>query len=365
MKIAYIGLHLEEKIMLGGVGQKIQTQMKLWKEFGHSTHCFLLTPDTIQIDNISSFKFSKVNKQGVFGLLKQEIARSSCLKDMIRAVKDYRPNVIYLRYGLYTIPLKRLFSIAPVIVEINSNDVEEYKYRGLFYYWMNRLTRGIQLKNASGMVAMSQELADLGTIKKYKKPILIIANGIDFNEVEPISTPDNQIPHIIFVGTPGYQWHGVDKVKRFAERYSDLIIDLVGYSDNDFDRDKPSNLICHGFLPKGQIPRIMQTADAAFGTLALHRKNMIEASPLKVREALAYGIPVVIGYQDTDLDDLDVDFILKIPNEENNLSEYGERIHDFVYKMRGQRADHEILYKRLDQGLKEKKKIVFFESFCK
>lgn len=43
----------------------------------------------------------------------------------------------------------------------------------------------------------------------------------------------------------------------------------------------------------------MRNCQVCIGTLALHRKNMTEASPLKTREYLAHGFPVIIGYKDT------------------------------------------------------------------
>ena len=38
------------------------------------------------------------------------------------------------------------------------------------------------------------------------------------------------------------------------------------------------------------------------GTLALQRKGIFEASPLKVREYLSYGLPVLYNYFDSDLE---------------------------------------------------------------
>ena len=362
MKIAYVGLHLEKEILNGGVGNKIKTQMKVWKELGHSTHCFILSTDKITFLNTSIFNFKKVNNGGLNGLIKQEIDRSVSLKKMIEDVKRFKPDIVYLRYGLYAHPLKRLFKIAPTVIEINSNDVDEYKYRGGFYYWMNRVTRSIQFKNVSGLSAVSWELANLRSFKKYKKTTTVIANGVDFEEYEELPPSENPSPRTIFVGTPGYNWHGIDKLKTFAERYPDVIVDIVGYKESDLAYDLPSNIICHGFLPKEDIIHMMRNADAAFGTLALHRKNMEEASPLKVREALAYGLPIIIAYKDTDLEKIEADFILKLPNKENNIVENSELIYTFIKQMHGRRVDRSKIIQELDQKLKEKARIKFFKD---
>ncbi len=77
--------------------------------------------------------------------------------------------------------------------------------------------------------------------------------------------------------------------------------------------------IFHGFLDRAGVMDVLMKTDVACGSLALHRNNMQEASPLKVREALAYGIPVLLGYKDTDLSNLQSEYILQIPNTEDNV----------------------------------------------
>jgi hypothetical protein len=76
---------------------------------------------------------------------------------------------------------------------------------------------------------------------------------------------------------------------------------------------------------------------AGIGTLALHRKGMDEACPLKVREYLAYGLPVILGCADADIPK-DADYALHIPNTENNVAEHLPEIQSFVESWRGRRV---------------------------
>jgi lipid A disaccharide synthetase len=92
---------------------------------------------------------------------------------------------------------------------------------------------------------------------------------------------------------------------------------------------------------------------------------MEEASSLKSREYLAYGLPMVLAYRDTDLDELDVDFLLKIPNTEDNIITHGRLIRDFAYKMRGKRVDRDIIAPLIDNQAKEKKRIEFFQEILR
>ncbi|WP_198264123.1 hypothetical protein [sulfur-oxidizing endosymbiont of Gigantopelta aegis] len=66
----------------------------------------------------------------------------------------------------------------------------------------------------------------------------------------------------------------------------------------------------------------------AIGTLSLHKKNMKEASALKVREYVAYGLPVILGYIDSDLDGCD--FILNVGNYERNIHDNLKKIKEFI-----------------------------------
>ena len=70
---------------------------------------------------------------------------------------------------------------------------------------------------------------------------------------------------------------------------------------------------------------------------------------------------MVLPYLDTDLKDLEVDFLLRIPNKEDNIQTHGQAIHDFANRMRGQRVDRKMIA-CLDQVTKEAERIRFFEE---
>jgi len=76
---------------------------------------------------------------------------------------------------------------------------------------------------------------------------------------------------------------------------------------------------------------------------------------------LALGLPLVLAYIDTDLHDLKVDYLLKIPNKEDNIQTHAQSIRDFAHRMRGQRAIRKML-EPIDQAGKERERIKFFED---
>lgn len=358
MRIAYVSLHWP-RTQNSGVGRKIRSQMQAWIARGHETRLFMHTvlhePQSNLIE-ADCFFYEPANP------IKLELNRIVAMSRMIEAIRKYRPDLIYLRYGIYVFPAHRLTDIAPVVEEINTNDLTQHERLGVVYSLYNRLTRGILLRRIAGLVAVTRELAASPAFASFGKPIVVIANGIDLDSIDPLAAPNNETPHLFFIATPGYAWHGVDKLVALARMHPDLTVNIVGYDHWDDTESLPLNVRFHGYLNPEAYVHLLGQSDLAVSTLALYRKKMEEASPLKTRECLAYGLPLVLAYTDTDLDEAGCDFLLKIPNKEDNIQSHAQVIHDFAYRMRGRRANREILKKHIDANQKETVRLAFFEE---
>lgn len=360
MKIAYVTINVAVKIMTGGVGAKIKRQIFLWKDMGHTVTIFSLTPERINFPDSQQFVYGPWSQISLLKPITLELSRSENLIRMIREVREYHPDIIYLRFGLYTFPLHNLFKIAPVLMEVNSNDLEEYRTRGYFFYWLNRLTRGIVFARSTGLVPVSRELAELNL--KYNKKTCVVSNGIDLESFELLPAPSNPAPVLTAIGSPDMKWHGMDKLFAIARRFPDLTINIIGYDPVDFLEPAPPNLIIHGYVGRDVIKKILSTTDVMFGTLAMHRKNMKENPALKVREALAFGIPIIMAHPDADLEGLDTDCILFLPNTEDNLITHADSVRDFAYHVIGKRIPRELISSRVDMRRKEETRLAFFEE---
>jgi hypothetical protein len=361
MRIAYVSLHWP-RTRNSGVGKKIQSQLASWNARGHEARLFMHT---------SSFETQSDLIEGDYffyrqaGKLRTEINRIGAMKQMIQAIRRFRPDIIYLRYSIYVYPAHRLMDIAPVVEEINTNDLTQHEGLGGVYSLYNRLTRGIFLRRVHGLVTVSRELAVSPAFAPYRKPTRIIANGFLLDGFPQLPAPANKIPHLVFIGNPGYLWHGVDKLIDLACRLPEVHIDIVGYDQLPGYESLPDNLTLHGYLSTREYQDVLAGADVAISSLALHRVQLDEASPLKSRECLACGLPLVVAYADTDLDDTDCDFLLKIPNKEDNIQTHAQSIRDFAYRMRGRRADREFLKKYIDADQKEALRLSFFEELLR
>jgi glycosyltransferase involved in cell wall biosynthesis len=351
MRVAYVIPIINKQVLEGGIGRKICHQLNLWRELGIEERLF-----SIASKEDDEHFYARLFDQKLFYLLK--------LNRVITEIKRFQPDIIYLRFGILASILQGLglFKIAPVVLEVNTYDIVEYRLRGIFHNILNRLTRDFTFSHSNGIISVTKEIAQHKTITKYKKITTVIANGIDVSDYCFYPPPQNVNPHLLFIGVPGHAWQGIEKLFQLAEKCPDLCIDIVGYGPEDISFDVPDNIKLYGFLPRSDYLKVFAKADVGIGTLSLHRKDMEEASPLKVREYLACGLPVILPYRDTDLHELNKDYILHIPNTPNNVIANIDQIRDFSYSMMGRRIDQKIILPLIDQLHKERERKKFFRS---
>ena len=350
MKIAYL-FHLNK--LNDGVYKKIVSQLVFWEAEGHSVKAFHVTrDDPLAQEQWYIFKYTP----HINGL----VSRLNAWDKAVKNVLVWKPDIVYYRYDVYYPALRQLMKNIPTIVEINTNDVKEYFLGSIKRGLYNFITRGCIFSNASGIVFVTHELSLLQSFCKYNKKFIVIGNGIDLNLFEPLSPTNNKFPRMVFIGSPNQQWHGVDKIVKLADMQPSWLFDLIGFTESDLGIRLPKNIICRGYLEQSEYKKVLAKADVAIGTLALHRNGMNEGSPLKVREYLAFGLPVIIGYQDTDFP-VKSEFILQLPNCEANVDENIELIKSFVYKWMGKRVARNQIY-HLDLKVKERKRLEFMEE---
>jgi glycosyltransferase involved in cell wall biosynthesis len=365
MRIAYVSLHWPRPLK-SGVGKKIAQQISLWREAGHEAQFFMHShayPENEPQVEGNYFRYEK--GKSLVGMVRQEFGRSTALKRLLGGLSQYRPDIIYLRWGTYVFPIERLGSVAPFVVEINTNDVQQHQLLGGVLHRYNLLTRSILLSRSAGLVCASHELAEMIDFKRFHKPAIVIGNGYNLDDVQPYPAPCNRTPHLLFVGSPDSHWHGVDKLLPFARRFPDLEIHIVGYETIPDSEPLPGNLHLHGYLSGQDYKSVLQNSDAAFGSLGLHRIGLREASPLKTRESLAYGLPLIIAYRDTDLDGVDTETLLHIPNQEDNLVTHGKEVQDFAWRVLGMRVDRQIIAPYINWRKKEEERLEFFKNLVK
>jgi glycosyltransferase involved in cell wall biosynthesis len=353
MKIAYL-LHTIHKPNTGFC-KKIAAQTRRWVMNGTEVACFVLTDR----DDGNGW-------ERTFGRVPTHVRRYTHLFDSLRAARQvvldiltWQPDLVYFRYALYYPAYGKLSRKVPVIVEINGDMGRQLLIRSKLRYWYYRLTHNGFMRHVSGLIFVTGELSRSPQYARFGKPSRVIANGIDLGEYPNIlPAPTNNQPRLIFIGARWAPWKGIDKIFWLASHFPDWRFDLVG-EHGDYD-EVPSNVFLHDFMPRAEYEKLLAQADVALGSLALHRAGLYEASTLSAREYLAYGIPTIIGYDETDFPS-PKDFLLQLPCTPENVREHVEDIKQFVQAMQGKRVPRESI-SHLDVTVKERERLAFFEE---
>jgi glycosyltransferase involved in cell wall biosynthesis len=174
----------------------------------------------------------------------------------------------------------------PLVVEVNTDDRAEYVLASRIRASYNRLTRRLILGRARALVFVTRELSESPSFRGFRAKHVVITNGIDLAEYPSLPAPMNDVPRLAFIGSPGQAWQGFDKVVRLARSRPAWQFEVVGSDDH---WASPANVTWHGPLSREGVIDVLARCDVGIGTLALHRKGLDEASPLKVREYLAVG----------------------------------------------------------------------------
>lgn len=338
-----------------GPYKKIAEQARMWQSLGADIKLFVLTT----AENSASWE--KLDQTAQVISRKSDPLRLFVQKEqLLRQALSWRPQVVYHRYSLPYPGLAMAVRRVPVVVEVNTDDLREYRLIAPRKGAVNAASRGLVLGKVAGLVAVTQELAGSQSFTRFARPTVVVANGIDLASVREMPKPVGERIRLIFIGQPNCPWHGLDKVIQLAVARPQWDVDVVG-PDRDEVRSLagtvPANVQAHGLLDGFAYERILGRAHIGLGTLALYRKGMTEASTLKLREYLAAGLPSIIGYSDTDFP-VGAPFLLQLPNQPDNVSSSLLGIDEFVTSQAGRRVDRASIA-HLDSLDKERRRLRF------
>jgi len=316
-----------------GVTKKLHGQVEQWRARSHEVELFALRP---------AGPWERFTGSG----------------RVASAVRRFSPDLVYLRYDLYLPQIAALVRRFPTVIEVNSGLRGEMRRRRPAARVYNELSLRVLLRASVGIVCVTRAIAD--EIGPLRKPVAVIANGIDLERVAATPPPANARPRLVYVGSTHQPWQGLDKVVRLATAAPEWDFDLVGPRDTEVPR-LPPNAMAHGFLDAAAYAGMLDGADVGIGPVAMHRNGMDEASNLKVREYLAHGLPTIIAHTDTDFADSDPWFLLSLPNVERNVDEGVDEIERFVERVRGRRVERSEIEHLASRG-KEAQRLAFFED---
>lgn len=374
MKIAYINFILSENVL--GLDKKIREQSKCapdnidfyllnrFKDSKHDRIKFVKINDKILPYNYVLQKFSLIERSihldcYDYVILRYPFADKSCLRfaRKYNVISEHHSSEMHeLKANLINKSSARIKLISLVRLLL------EYRY-GTRYR-----------EQCKGIIAVTDEIRckEIAKVKKYL-PSIVISNGVDVDAIKmtsfrPLKTKNL---NMIFVASNPLPWHGLKRILTSIEKYKgayDITVHLVGemksFGVNPLSRGKT---ICHGVRDGIELDEIYAKSNVAISTLALHLKNLVEASSLKTREYTARGIPFILAYDDPDLAEVDEKrkFFLKFPNDKEIVDI--DRIISFlaIIAKRYSKPDQlsrymrEYALHRMDWGVKMKKYVEF------
>ena len=337
-----------------GVFHKIAGQVEQWRAQGHIVRVFLLTRD-------DGVQWQARLNDAVVCRYDGPVSRMWAVTTLVRALRRFSPRIAYVRRDLFYPQMLWFPKTAALVVEVNEDDLREYALGSRVRAHYNALTRDIMLRRATALVFVTSELSTHPSFRRYPGRHLVITNGIRLDAYPTLPAPDGDHRRLVFIGTAGQTWHGIDKLVTLAALRSDWRFDIIGMRD-EAQASLP-NIVWHGPLQRPEALPILARADVGVGTLALHRLSMDESSSLKLREYLAVGLPVMYANKDLDADGLGSS-VLKIANTETNVVDELRNIEAFVQRSRGVRVARSSVA-HIDVARKEEQRLTLFDELAR
>ncbi len=270
------------------------------------------------------------------------------------------PDIVYFRNDPWTPALERMMRAVPTVIEVNSDDLMERQKSG----WPNAVAhnwgRERLFKLAAGAVFVDDKLQELRSFRSLSCPSKIIGNGAALDEIQVVPPVTRSEIRLLSLVSSEQPWHGLDLLPNVLDLRPDWSIDVVGLSGPDEGTRPHPRIHYHGRKSRDGFASIAATADAGIGTLALFRLGMSSISPLKHREYLGMGIPLILGCDDTDIP-RDSPWACFVANRRSGFRVALSKVDQFLDRWKGRRVPRTDIA-HLDVRVKEVHRLAFFES---
>jgi glycosyltransferase involved in cell wall biosynthesis len=382
MKILYF-LNLDQYSKNIGIIQKSFTKKAEWKASGHEVKLVFIYSEEKEKGLIKKYGECRLIKRrtqkvpGQFRMMRLFGSWPKQERELFREIDDFAPDIIYHRTFEISEFIGRICKNNSTIVELNGNEIGNLfaKKSGGLRFFANRI-KAVRIKLSlkrflrmhKGIVFVTYELSELYKRQSGDYTIgpksIVIPNGIDISSYTKRKEGSiGGVVKLVFIGTPGAAWHGVDIIIAIAKLTVGVLeFHLIGESINE-PGDIPTNVKTYGYLSEADYRKVITGCDIGIGTLALNSAGINEASPLKVREYVAAGLPIIIGYMDTAFEtQTPPKWVLQLPNDPAVIMSSVEKIVAFSKSYQNfvvPKSEAELYFssERL-----EKKRLSFFQS---
>jgi len=363
MKLSYI---VEvDPLIHSGIIKKINNQIHIWQKQGHEVQTLILWPKAATKKTTRYIDGQFISNRFLDGLpqgfLNTYVTKTIGINKVQKALRDFKPDVVYIRQGIWYPGLTSVLSRFKTVMELNTVDFLEMEfYSGLkkkVYLWgKKRLLEAI-----SGLVAVSPDI--LQHYKAHSIPQKVVSNGIDLDkfDVLPKVTVQQNVPvNLVFVGSENMYWHGLDKILKLAVMLPEYQFNIVGYDRKNIEMPVTDNVTFYGWLNSDQLTEVYKKSNIGIGSFGNHYVGKNTDSTLKVLEYLAYGLPVIMGHRDVDFGDSD--FVFKATGLDHEFLPL-TTIKTFIETNKNRRVTHPEIH-QVDSSVKERERLTFFEMIA-
>jgi glycosyltransferase involved in cell wall biosynthesis len=226
-------------------------------------------------------------------------------RELNRLAKRY--DALVIRYPLYD-PFLHLMlrSRNKIITEHHTKELSELRLLRSWRRFMERSCGNRWLNKFAGVIGVTEEIVQYEKERSgFRKKSIFIPNTIPVDLEAPLTGAIGLGEKINIIFVANFRpWHGLPKVIEGLEKAGTdgekICLHLVGKIPDEEHAilEGFKNVVMHGELPNERINEMYADMDFAIGGFNLHVKDMQEATSLKVREYLAYGLPTLIGSRD-------------------------------------------------------------------
>ena len=183
--------------------------------------------------------------------------------------------------------------------------------RGFFQLWQEKYFGKKIFKYANSGIAVTNEIANYEMNRYNTYKVNVITNGIEIESCQLRNLHQftcNELNMFMLLGG-GASWHGIDRIIKSLENYQGekkITLDLIGnLSECDLKMISESSVNNQikiiASVNTNDLNKKLDHYHIGIGTLSAYKKSLNEATPLKTREYVARGFPILIGYTDTDI----------------------------------------------------------------
>ncbi|MGN7861649.1 hypothetical protein ACTJI8_13805 [Microbacterium sp. 22303] len=289
------------------------------------------------------------------------------IRDTVKAVSKITPDVIYVRW-LTPIPglFKALRRIAPIVVEIHADDLLEVAGSSRIRRFYLRMTRGRELRVASGATFVVAEISANPHFDEISGPREIFPNA---SWLQRRDWHEGSRPRVgLSVGAP-FPASGIDRfgeIARDLAEVADWVIVCPAPVAGRVEEEAGAGVSVVPTHSEAEYVEELATWSVAFGSMGLERKGLRTASPLKVRDYVGLGIPTVLPYWDEGVVGVDDPMLWKVAGESDAPVQHIDRdaCRHFIVRAAGQRL-RESTSSAVSGPVVEARRLEFLRSFTR